>query len=880
MASPTRGNRPAGPGCGTRPLVAAVVLAATAALAGCAEEPEVPADPQVLAARPWIDQLAAGEPPERAAAIDALSRIDHPVVVEPLLNAACNDIQVHLRIRAIRALARPDLVEDVGPLVRLLSSPEDEVRLATCEVLGRLGRPEAVDPLAECVTDDVTFVRLAAIEALSRLGPAGLSRLDRMFAEGSTEERAAIADAFGRSGDPGRVEKLLEALKADEDALRRSAADALGRLGDEQAVGPLVELVREPLSKARLAGFEERSSRPVTEADLDAIRQMLDAELVRRGERPGKGSHSWLTRSPDAAKPMLRRLIDRRRRDAARLVRSSALAAILQIGGPKADEAVLDLLAADDADVAEAVRDALDDREAAKDLLYAAVADAKRPTVARIRAVRVLLREGAEAARPRADEQLLRALRGETTGNDTTVGATPAEALARPLPSLDPRLRAALIDALEDPDRAFRAYAAGLLAERKVEAAVEPLIGLLDSDDPDVRRRAISGLANFRDPRPVPKLLSLLKDSRAADCHKQVIETLAAIGDRRAVPALMKIAAQLDHPRQFDAIEAVGRIGDLSAGEGLIEIYRAVSAVDRSGLDKNEERPLRWATERLLAAMGQVKAAEALPLLVEIIQGERDWGLVHQAMTALGAIGDRAAVEPLVDRLRRGPYRFKGDKHVNYTTQAGIDALVALGDPLAVPLLDRFVRRPPDKPTQDHAFRALGRLRCPESARVLLGYLADPKIDPAVKETGVGPALAAIGPVAKEGLLELLAEAPPVKDETASDPGIYAAQLLALLGADAVDDLSEVARKTKKRHVLGRVVEAAWRIDDDSAADLLGTLAQSDDDEVRQWAVKALGRMKRPAAVPHIQAAMGDPDAEVTKWARWALRQHGETEGE
>jgi HEAT repeat protein len=851
---------------------ALAVLVAAAALAGCETEAPLPEDPLARRAAPWIEQLKKGDPVQRDQAIAELGKIDHPCVLDPLLETAYYDIQMLLRVRALRTLGGLTVVRDSKPIVSLLSSPDDEVRLAACEVLGRLKAADAMEPLAGCINDRVSFVRLAALQALSQMGPSGLERLDKMFREGSVEERVAIAEVFGRTGDRRHVEVLVAALRADEDAIRRAAAEALGRLGDDRAIEPLKGLVLRPLSDARLAEFQKRLDSKPTKADYDAIIAILDMELVKQGRRPGGGEHQWLYRTPDAHKPVLKRILDQRRRAAAQLVRASAVAALLQTSQPAARNALIALLAHEDPDVGESVWKVFAQREDSGEILYEIAQDPKQPSLARVRAVQVLTGEAEAAAESSVASLLLEMLKSEEDfagENRPLLKAPPA-----PPAPLDDRLQAALIAGLSDPDPAFRGQCAKILAVRQTPKALDPLITLLDHPDLDVKALAVEGLANYKDPRPVPQLAALLRNKSAEPLHKRTIETLAAIGDKGVVPALLQVATATRHPLQIEALQAVAKVGDPSAGPPLLEYYRAM-AEGHEKITRDEERHYSWIVHHTIIALGKCRAADAVPDLIKIVQGE-GYGNDTEAMTALGLIGDLAAVEPIIARMRAGKHRVKGERFVNYTTQAGLAALGRLGDPRAVPLLVEFTRSPPDKFTIDYTFTALGQLKCPEAADALVRLLTDPKVDMSAKETNVGPALAQVGTVAKEPLLRVLADTPRKADDAAYDPGIYAAQLLALMGKEVLPPLAEIARTSAgKPYVLGRVIEALQRIGDDEAVTALGGLLRHQDATVRQWAVVALGKSGRPAAAPLIEEAKNDKNPEVRTWADWALQQPG-----
>jgi HEAT repeat protein len=289
-------------------------------------------------------------------------------------------------------------------------------------------------------------------------------------------------------------------------------------------------------------------------------------------------------------------------------------------------------------------------------------------------------------------------------------------------------------------------------------------------------------------------------------------------------------------------------------------------------------RNIHTVTIALIAALGQVKATDAVPALLEIVNqpaaGKRG-GYLQEAMTALADIGDRSAVPPMIERLRKGPWNVKGDRFVNYTTMIGMNALVKMGDPRAVALFDEWTKKPPDEYTRDYAYTGLGKIACEEAITLLIGYLHDMKLDASIKNGNVATALAEQRGRARPQLVKMLVETPAMRQDQTHDPAIYAAYLLALLGREALPDLANVAMANTQKHVLSRAIEAIQRIPDDDAVPPLAHLTKNADANIRLWAVVGLGKIKRKAGLSAAQAVVKDKDPEVSKWAAWAIEQIG-----
>src|SRR5689334_617408 len=136
-----------------------------------------------------------------------------------------------------------------------------------------------------------------------------------------------------------------------------------------------------------------------------------------------------------------------------------------------------------------------------------------------------------------------------------------------------------ILMAIGDPAGILRRYIefakslAGFVRERALESLrafagelVEPVIGLLQDSDPDVRNGAINVASVFDDKRIVPATITLLKDP---DWWLRIsaADTLGRLRDPRAVEPL--VAALADPDVKWAAVEALGRIADPRALQAL-----------------------------------------------------------------------------------------------------------------------------------------------------------------------------------------------------------------------------------------------------------------------------------------------------------------------
>ena len=175
------------------------------------------------------------------------------------LSAGLSSTQPGVQAAAISALS--DLCDDIddatekrlaGDFVRLLSSPEQDVRDAAAAALVREG-PLAVDALEQALTN--AEIRGLAMEILTAIGPVSRDALDSFvtaLSDPDPRHRGDAAVAIAAVG-PAAADAVPELLKilADADAppgLRYAAAYALGRIG--------------PAAKPAAAALEALTSSP------------------------------------------------------------------------------------------------------------------------------------------------------------------------------------------------------------------------------------------------------------------------------------------------------------------------------------------------------------------------------------------------------------------------------------------------------------------------------------------------------------------------------------------------------------------------------------------------------------------------------------------
>jgi len=164
--------------------------------------------------------------------------------VVPLIHALV-DADWNVRRKAAWAL------EEIGDpavdeLLKVLKSPDKDVRALATEVLSKLGLE----------TGDESEQARRLIEArqwdqVAKIGYPAVKALVHALKNADQEVRKQAVAVLGVLGDERSVEPLIGALKDGDTEVRRKAAWALGKIGDKRATGSLLEALRDEDSDVR-----------------------------------------------------------------------------------------------------------------------------------------------------------------------------------------------------------------------------------------------------------------------------------------------------------------------------------------------------------------------------------------------------------------------------------------------------------------------------------------------------------------------------------------------------------------------------------------------------------------------------------------------------
>jgi len=187
----------------------------------------------------------------------------------------------------------------------------------------------------------------------------------------------------------------------------------------------------------------------------------------------------------------------------------------------------------------------------------------------------------------------------------------------------------ALAALLADKDPAVRFGAARVIGGADDKIATELLLRVLAADkDWVVRKEAIAALGRRRAAGAVGPLMKVVEADRGS-LRFLTLLALAKIG-RPAVAPLTKLASSPHRDRRYAAAYGLGLIDDANATAPLLKLLA----------DKRDE-----VRKEAVVGLGRRKTRAAAGPLLKLLAATKNWTMQVAVLTALGEIGDPAAVE-------------------------------------------------------------------------------------------------------------------------------------------------------------------------------------------------------------------------------------------
>jgi HEAT repeat protein len=195
-----------------------------------------------------------------------------------------------------------------------------------------------------------------------------------------------------------------------------------------------------------------------------------------------------------------------------------------------------------------------------------------------------------------------------------------------------------LIYAAKDENADVRANAVRALGEHKGENVLSLLTYVLRDSKPEVREAAADALAMIGHAHAIIPLSEVLRDD-AISVRCAAARALTAF---RGAGVANHLRRALMHDRDWQVrvviAEALGVAGDGGSIEPLLSRLNAA----------NEKTPVRIAA---ITALGKLRAQLAVSALIERLRKSNIWQVRSACAQALGAIGDKTCIEPLLTIL-------------------------------------------------------------------------------------------------------------------------------------------------------------------------------------------------------------------------------------
>lgn len=336
------------------------------------------------------------------------------------------------------------------------------------------------------------------------------------------------------------------------------------------------------------------------------------------------------------------------------------------------------------------------------------------------------------------------------------------------------------INQLKSIDPSERRYAARFLGDMRNKAilAVPFIVELLEDDTPIPEfKEGLGEISVYPSVEAAlalgkighPSAVSALIEALSKNNHQLTIAAASALGEvghSSAVPALIKALSGSNHMLMASSAIALGQIGDRTAVDSLIfTLENANPIILHNGLAKD-----------LVLALGNIGDVKAVKPLIERLLSDDYWYIHEVICSSLAAIGDKAAIDPLVTCLLNAKCHIKiaacnalkefGDArvipalirtlrqdHADWELRwIASDALGRIGKDSVEPLLN--VLKKGSQSSRFLAVSALGHIKEKDTVPILIQTLQDDQVrEAAVKALGAIGDVAAIGP-----LIEVLQE--------------------------------------------------------------------------------------------------------------------------
>jgi len=692
-----------------------------------------------------LDVINHSDQKRKLAALDLVSQFEDKRI-EELLIRLLEDPSPELRRRAI-ALSPFFCQNVVIPKLIVASTDKDGLmRWSTVQALGQFEDKKAFDPLMERLNDDLPHIRAVALDALRGYeDPKLLDLTIKLLGDDSVYVRGSAIKNIKEKPDKKAVEALILMLNDGDQFVASTSAEILGIIGDNRALNPLIKALKGEFNRSRpyggdatlrmnaakaLGSIKDRSAVPALVGCLSDenpyVRRQIVSALKEIGDPTGleaikdapKDTLPPEISSPTPTPPkVLKPPPPAIRKDSVPVPGSGYSVTMFgreekkeEKPSPPKEEKPTEILTPPPARIVSKYE------------------PKPRPSIDIKRLIRHLNVNDPRTRREAADKL------GDVGSQEATDYLIPLlkdkdeyvrQAAARALGKLkDKKAVEPLIAGLKDPEVNVRAFSVWALGEIQDTRAIEPLCSSLLDKEWKIREHSFEALRKFRDPRSRRIMVStLVKGAKINSSASGTLWKLISLEGREVILRAM------EDPEGDKAKTLRNYIGLMEAdiqNVSNIGTKALVDYPDRGMVISEMSNHIRTQTGTPVPSillLGRLKDRRALPILLDALNKRKDLHCRLTVINALDELGDKEAVEPLLQIL-------VDDKEFPGPRMAAARALGKFGDARAVePLLRILKDERENKEVRRDAASALGTFRDKRAVEPLINILRNKRED-------------------------------------------------------------------------------------------------------------------------------------------------------
>ncbi len=630
-------------------------------------------------------------------------------------------------LSALAAVLREMGAGCIGLVPAFLGSERPQLRAGAINVLRELDMDAQIPQIVALLSDGEQTVAQAARAAIVSFGRASVESLVSALVEGDEILRAealSVAVEIGQAALPG----VLDLLGAESPDVRSIGVAAAAEFG-EAAVAPVTAVLgtgEQPYTRCTAAECLARIASPAALEGLSGgLSDAVPAVRMTVVQGLAHISHD------SSITPLIEAMVDEHA-GVSQLAREA-----MQAYGERAVQPLIDRLNAPALDIRAAAANVLAEMgDVCVAPLVALLADADLESQAE--AIGVLQRLAAHDA--------------VAATIDLLTAPAPVNGAARRFVIALPQLcLPKLMECLGADDDGLRGASQELCVELG-PLSVDPLVGVLASDDPVAQIGAIDALVRIGDPEAILPLIAAARDAGVA-VRVRALRVLGGFGDTRAVPVLCETLTDEDETVRRTAAASLisfgvtalsalirrSRLHEVAVSDHLVQALEAMGEPALEGLAElvyAHDGTVRAGAVNCLTALREQTVTDQLPALMS----DSD-PYVHEAALGVVAAFKSEALPHAVTALSQGD-----------EVQAGLAkrALLVIGEPAVEPVVELMLDR--EHPDRQRAIEMLGSLGNPSALPSLIEVMAESEeqVAAAAQDVVVGFGALAVGPLLDE----------------------------------------------------------------------------------------------------------------------------------